>query len=128
MAAPHRKIKELPPLGYPIGEEAVAHWFKRTFNRAPAAAEIGLILDAMARREAEQPPTEPPSERVFRDRSPTGTEANRYLRAQVLIRPPIPCAVARRPRHDFLQRTRFRPMQSPLVAVGCRLRCLRRFC
>lgn len=68
MAAPHRKVKELPPLGYPIGEEAVAHWFEHIFNRTPAAAEIGVILDAMARREAEQPATERPSERVFRDR------------------------------------------------------------
>jgi len=71
--ASHRKVKELPPLGYPIGEEAVTHWFEQTFKRTPEAAEIGVILDAMARRETEQPATEPPSEQVFRDRSPTGT-------------------------------------------------------
>jgi len=71
--AAHRQINELPPLGYPIGEEAVTNWFERTFNRMPEVAEVGVILDAMARREAEQPATEPAGERVFRDRSPTGT-------------------------------------------------------
>ena len=55
MTAPHRQVSELPPLGYPIGEESVANWFERTFNRVPEAAEVGVILDAMARREAEQP-------------------------------------------------------------------------
>ena len=52
----------------PIGEEAVTHWFERTFNRTPGGAEVGVILDAMARRDAEQPATESPSERVFLDR------------------------------------------------------------
>ena len=68
MNAPHRELGELPPLGYPIGEEAVTHWFERTFNRTPGGAEVGVILDAMARRDAEQPATESPSERVFLDR------------------------------------------------------------
>jgi hypothetical protein len=68
MNAPHRRASELPPLGYPIGEEAVTHWFERTFNRVPAAAEVGVILDAMARREAEQPTTQSPSEQAFLDR------------------------------------------------------------
>jgi hypothetical protein len=68
MNAPHRDFKGLPPLGYPISEEAVTHWFERTFSRAPEVAEVGIILDAMARRDAEQPATEPPSERVFLDR------------------------------------------------------------
>jgi hypothetical protein len=72
MNAPHRQVSELPPLGYPIGEEAVANWFKQTFNRVPEAAEIGVILDSMAQREAAQLATD--SERVFRDRSPDGTE------------------------------------------------------
>jgi hypothetical protein len=68
MNAPHRQVSELPPLGYPISEEAVTHWFQRTFNRTPEGAEVGVILDAMARRDAEQPATEPPFERVFLDR------------------------------------------------------------
>ena len=68
MNAPHRGVHELPPLGYPITEEAVTHWFQRTFNRPPEGAEVGVILDAMARRDAENPATEPPSERVFLDR------------------------------------------------------------
>jgi hypothetical protein len=58
----------LPPLGYPIGEEAVMRWCERTFNRMPEGAEVGIILDAMARRDAEQPATESPFERVFLDR------------------------------------------------------------
>jgi hypothetical protein len=68
MNAPHREVSELPPLGYPISEEAVMHWFQQTFNRMPEGAKIGVILDAMARRDAEQPATEPPAERVFLDR------------------------------------------------------------
>src|ERR1700760_3587569 len=66
--APHRRIDELPPQGYPISEEAVMNWFQRTFNRVPEGAEGGVILDAMARRDAEQPATEGPTERVFLDR------------------------------------------------------------
>jgi hypothetical protein len=66
--AHHRQVGELPPLGYPIGEEAVMHWFQQKFNRLPDGAEIGVILDAMARRDAEQPAAEPPDERVFLDR------------------------------------------------------------
>jgi hypothetical protein len=68
MNAPHRTVGELPPLGYPISEEAVTNWFRQTFNRTPEVAEIGVILDAMARRDAEAPATEPPTERVFLDR------------------------------------------------------------
>jgi hypothetical protein len=68
MNAPHRKAIELPPLGYPIAEDAVTHWFQQTFNRMPEAAEVGVIVNAMARRDAEQPATEPPAERVFLDR------------------------------------------------------------
>ncbi|WP_158925584.1 hypothetical protein [Acidisphaera sp. S103] len=68
MNASHRKVNELLPLSYPIGEEAVSNWFKKTFNRTPEVAEVGVILDAMARREAEQPITESSSERAFLDR------------------------------------------------------------
>jgi hypothetical protein len=68
MNASHRKAMDLPPLGYPIAEDAVTHWFQQTFRRMPEAAEIGVIVNAMARRDAEQPTTEPPSERVFLDR------------------------------------------------------------
>ncbi len=64
----HRNSGELPPVGYPIGEEAIADWFQRTFNRMPQAAEIGVIQDAMARRDSEQQASEPPNERVLPDR------------------------------------------------------------
>jgi hypothetical protein len=67
-AAPHQQITQLPALGYPISEEAVSYWFEQTFNRAPAPAEVGMIIDAMARRDAEQPATESRTERVFHDR------------------------------------------------------------
>jgi hypothetical protein len=40
MNAPHRMLNELPPLGYPIGEEAVMHWFQRTFNRIAVGAGV----------------------------------------------------------------------------------------
>jgi hypothetical protein len=68
MSAPHRELSELPPLGDPISEEALMHWFQRTFNRMPEGAEVGVILDSMARRDSEQPATEPASEWVFLDR------------------------------------------------------------
>ena len=71
LSALHHRVSELPPRGYPIGEESVSNWFKQTFNRVPAAAEIGVILDAMAQRETEQSASDP--ERVFLDRSPDGT-------------------------------------------------------
>jgi hypothetical protein len=73
-AAPHHRIVELPPLGYPIGEEAVTHWFEQTFSRKPESAEVGVILDAMARRDAKQPASEASADQVFRDRSPAGGE------------------------------------------------------
>ena len=68
MEAPHRRPVEIPPLGYPISEDAVSHWFQKTFGRNPDSAEVGVIIDAMAKRDAEQPATEPPTERVFLDR------------------------------------------------------------
>jgi hypothetical protein len=71
VGAPHHRVSELPPRGYPIGEVSVSNWFKQTFNRVPTAAKIGVILDAMAQRETEHSATD--SERVFRDRSPDGT-------------------------------------------------------
>jgi hypothetical protein len=67
-AAPHHAITELPPLGYPISEEAVMSWFQQAHRRTPESGEIGVILDAMARRDAEQPATESPADRVFHDR------------------------------------------------------------
>jgi hypothetical protein len=68
MTAAHRRVKDLPPLGYPISEPAVEDWFRKTFHRIPEAAEVGVILDAMVRRDADQPATESPTERVFLDR------------------------------------------------------------
>jgi hypothetical protein len=74
VAAPHHRVSELPPIGYPIGEEAISNWFKQTFGRVPAAAEFGVILDAMARRDAEHPASEASADQVFGDRSPAGGE------------------------------------------------------
>jgi hypothetical protein len=68
IAAAHQQITQLPALGYPISEEAVSYWFEQTFNRAPAPAEVGMVINAMVRRDAEQPATESRTERVFRDR------------------------------------------------------------
>jgi hypothetical protein len=67
-SAAHRQIKDIPPQGYPISEEAVTSWYQETFKRAPETAEVGVILDAMARRDAEQPASEPSEEKVFLDR------------------------------------------------------------
>jgi hypothetical protein len=68
MAAPHRQMTELPALGYPLSENAVTHWFERTYGRKPEAAEVGVIQERMAEREARQPAAESPTERVFEDR------------------------------------------------------------
>jgi hypothetical protein len=66
--ASQQKITQLPARGYPIGEDAVSYWFEQTFDRAPAPAEVGMVIDAMARRDAEQSATESRTERVFHDR------------------------------------------------------------
>jgi hypothetical protein len=70
LAEAHRRMAQPDTAGYPFGEEAVANWFERTFDRVPETAEVGVILDPMARREAQQSAIKP--ERVFRDRSPAG--------------------------------------------------------
>jgi hypothetical protein len=67
-AAPYQQITQIPALGYPISEDAVSYWFEQTFNRAPAPAEVGTVINAMVRRDAEQPATESRTERVFHDR------------------------------------------------------------
>lgn len=46
---------ELPVAGYPISEDAVAHWFQQTYQRPPRDDELGAIIDAMAQREATPP-------------------------------------------------------------------------
>ena len=66
--APHQQITQLPALGYPISEEAVSYWFEHTFGRAPTPAEFGMVINAMMRRDAEQPATESRADRVFHDR------------------------------------------------------------
>src|ERR1700761_5191052 len=68
MEGTHRHVTALPPLGYPISEPAIGDWFKQTHGRVPETAEIGVILDLMARRDAEQPAAEGPTSRVFLDR------------------------------------------------------------
>jgi hypothetical protein len=59
---------ELPPVGYPVSQEAVTHWFLKEYQRTPLEAEVGAILDAMAERDAGRPATEPPTETVLLDR------------------------------------------------------------
>jgi hypothetical protein len=46
---------ELPAQGYPIAEQAVEHWFRGRYHRAPTEQEIGAIIGRMARREATPP-------------------------------------------------------------------------
>jgi hypothetical protein len=43
---------ELPGRGYPPSEEAVSNWFQARFGRDPTELELGVIIGAMARREA----------------------------------------------------------------------------
>jgi hypothetical protein len=66
--ASHWNLTELPALGYPLGEEAVTHWFEKTYGRQPEPAEVGVIQERMAQRAAEQPAADPPDERVFEQR------------------------------------------------------------
>ena len=49
----------LPPPGYPISEEAVTNWFRERHQREPDDREVGVIMDAMALRNA-TPPIEGP--------------------------------------------------------------------
>jgi len=67
-SAQHYTIRDLRALGYPISEEAVTHWFEQTLHRTPGGAEVGVILDAMMRRDAEQPAVDPREGRVFTGR------------------------------------------------------------
>lgn len=53
---------QLPVAGYPISEDAVAHWFQNTYQRRPTDRELGAIIDAMAQREATPPHAGPNSE------------------------------------------------------------------
>jgi len=66
--ASHQQVTQLPVRGYPISEDAVSHWFEQTFGRAPVPAEVGMIINAMVRRDAEQPATETGDARAFQDR------------------------------------------------------------
>ncbi|MBN8903473.1 MAG: hypothetical protein BGO51_04120 [Rhodospirillales bacterium 69-11] len=50
---------ELPVAGYPISEESVMNWFQAQYHRMPTEAEVGAVMDAMARRDA-TPPLQPP--------------------------------------------------------------------
>jgi hypothetical protein len=68
IATPHQQVTQLPALGYPISEDAVSYWFQQTFNRTPDPAEVGVVIDAMVRRDAEQPAIESRDKRVFHDR------------------------------------------------------------
>lgn len=53
---------QLPVAGYPISEDAVAHWFRQTYRRPPTDKELGAIIDAMAERETTPPHVGPHSE------------------------------------------------------------------
>jgi len=46
---------ELPARGYPPSEEAVSNWFRGRVGREPAELELGMIIGAMAQREATRP-------------------------------------------------------------------------
>jgi hypothetical protein len=64
----HRTVSELPPIGYPASEDAVMHWFQQTQHRVPNEAEVGMVLEAMNQRDADQPATESRTDVVFLDR------------------------------------------------------------
>jgi hypothetical protein len=46
---------DLPVPGYPISEEALTSWFCRTYRRAPSVRELGVLINAMAKRETTPP-------------------------------------------------------------------------
>lgn len=50
---------ELPALGYPVAEKAVNNWFRDRHGRVPTEQELGVIMAAMAEREAQSPRTGP---------------------------------------------------------------------
>ncbi|HET8995477.1 MAG TPA: hypothetical protein VFN42_02305 [Acetobacteraceae bacterium] len=53
---------QLPVDGYPISEDAVAHWFQQTYRREPTDLELGAIISAMAERETTPPHVGPHAE------------------------------------------------------------------
>lgn len=44
----------LPAEGYPISAAAVREWFRRTYGHEASEAELGEILEALARRDSER--------------------------------------------------------------------------
>jgi hypothetical protein len=46
---------ELPVPGYPNSEEALTSWFHRTYSRAPSERELGVLMNAMNRRDSTPP-------------------------------------------------------------------------
>lgn len=50
---------DLPARGYPPFEQSVADWFYQKYARAPTERELGLLMSAMAERDATSPRTGP---------------------------------------------------------------------
>lgn len=50
---------DLPAPGYPYSEQALTSWFRATYDRVPSERELGVLMNAMAQRDA-TPPREGP--------------------------------------------------------------------
>lgn len=68
---------ELPAAGYPISEEAVTNWFQAQHHRMPTEAEVGEVMDAMARRDATPPVQGPRADPEGFETGPSAPPATR---------------------------------------------------
>ncbi len=50
---------EIPETGYPVSEQSLRDWFRRTHKREPTELEIGALMAAMTLRDATPPLEEP---------------------------------------------------------------------
>jgi len=68
---------ELPVAGYPISAEALTSWFRRTYSRTPSARELGVLMNAMARRDSTPPHEGPEPDPHGWETSPSAPPATR---------------------------------------------------
>lgn len=63
----------LPVMGF-YSEQALIEWFHRTYRRTPSAREVGVLMDAMARRDSTPPHEGPePDPHGWETKAPPGT-------------------------------------------------------
>jgi hypothetical protein len=68
---------ELPVLGYPNSEQALTSWFEKTYSRTPSARQLGVLMNAMARRDSTPPHVGPQPDPHGWETTPSAPPATR---------------------------------------------------